>query len=83
MSDRRITVFRGGKFTTEPAPDWMLDAIQRAEDTDWWSALRAALGNPEGGWSQHYTSNDIGYPSIMVQPTPGGGATANSWMGGR
>ena len=47
MITRTVAVFRDGSFTSEPAPDWLIAACERADkdNRSWDQVLTDAIGN--------------------------------------
>ncbi len=78
--DQTIIAYRGGTFSKESAPRWLVEILSAAaESTDWDKALHAILGRPvsfasieEHGWIDG---------RVMAWKTPDGGFYVEMWGG--
>ena len=79
MSIETVTAFRGGRFTAEPAPDWLVSAHHDANENSqsWDEALTRAIGNePSITKVEDDTSSSA---EVIDWVTPDGGRYVELW----
>lgn len=79
MSIRTVTAFRYGRFTAEPAPDWLLSAHRHADEgsPSWDEALTRAIGNRP---SITKVEDDTSFSAEVIDwVTPDGGRYVELW----
>jgi hypothetical protein len=79
MNTRTVTVFREGSFTSEPAPDWLIAACERADKDkrSWDEVLTSAIGQrPSITKVEDDTSMSV---EVLDWVTPDGGRYVEFW----
>jgi hypothetical protein len=79
MSIETITAFRGGSFTAEPAPDWLISACHHADkdSRSWDEALTRAIGQQP---SITKVEDDTSFSAEVIDwVTPDGGRYVELW----